>query len=191
MPSICRWTVSLVMGLATLLLPSCAPTSASALNSPLPVSNWTGYEQVIPDAKFDAVPITNGRDLLIHLKLTDESGKPVSVAQTDRPIIFEAYWCPHCQRTLITLFKDKDFMALHPIVVSMGYPPDTTLSQAVATSQKEFDILGLSGFTVYYSLGSVSQDVVPSYPTVIFTKRNKMYRLTGEHTSLVWHEIAQ
>lgn len=160
-----------------------------ATKSPaLQVSNLINYEKVTPDPHFDPQKFTNATQVLASLNLVTSTGKPVHLENSTHPIMFQAYWCPHCQRTLLLFTQNPILKHSGLILISSGYPLHTTLQQAVATTQKEFKELGISGFPVYYELHSIQ---VPSYPALIFKRAGSSYLLTGEHTEKVWEEAVR
>jgi|SRR5579875_180976 len=172
------------------LLTGCtnAANSGAAANSTLHVANLTGYEKTKPDAKFDPKQFANAKQVLSSMTIVNRDGKRVNLVNTTRPVIFAAYWCPHCQRTLVLFHQNSKLKNSDPIVISSGYPPHTTLKTAVATTDKEFSELGLSGFTVYYVVDPIQ---VPAWPTVIFNSNNTTDVLVGEHTPQVWEKAVQ
>lgn len=158
----------------------------SSQQSPvLKVSNLTAEEKVTPDPQFDPKELANASAYLASLTVVDEHGHKVKLNHTARPILFEAYWCPHCQRTLLLFHKTESIMKQAPIVISTGFPQGTILPEAVAASNKEFGLLGLSGFTVYYALGNVQ---VPTYPTLLFHQNQSVNLLIGEHSRHIWEQ---
>lgn len=153
--------------------------------STLQVSNLTSDQKTKLDANFDPNELSNVHDVLASLDLVDRDGHPVHLESTDRPIMFEAYWCPHCQRTLIMFNNNSTLKRSNPIIISSGYPAHTTLKDAVAAADKEFQLLSLSGFTVYYAINPIQ---VPGYPSLVFQNNGTTVVLTGEHTEGVWEQ---
>ncbi|GMA51860.1 hypothetical protein GCM10025857_32170 [Alicyclobacillus contaminans] len=173
----------LLMSACILLLTGCGLSHPA-----ITVSNLTGYEKAQPDASYDPQTLANADQVLNSLKVVDRNGQAVDLRNTNQPILFEAYWCPHCQRTLVLFQHNPVLMGAKPIVISCGFPKNTTLKQAIAASDKEFQLLGLSGFTVYYVVNPVQ---LPGYPTLLFHKGQAAHVLIGEHTSAVWEQAVR
>ena len=115
-------------------------------------------------------------------------GKKVTLNVDKQPLFFEAYWCPHCQRTLVALNKNKGQLKQLPVIVSEGFLTGTTLAEAVQITHQEFAALHLSGFQVDYILNPNAgvENAKHGYPTLAFLKRRKTFTLSGEHTVSVW-----
>lgn len=172
----------LLISACLLVVPGCGVAKHS---SGIQVSNLTGKDKIKPDGKFDPKQLANASAVLSNLTVVDAQGHSFKLSNTNRPILFEAYWCPHCQRTLVLFNKNSTIMNSKPIIVSTGFPAKTTLKEAVKASEKEFSLLGVSGFTVYYALPAVQ---VPSYPTLLFHQGQSTDVLLGEHTATVWEQ---
>lgn len=175
----------LLVSACLIVLPGCGTIKHTPA---IHVSNLTSAEKVKPDNQFDPKQLANAAEVLSSFTIVDKKGNEVHLTDSKRPILFEAYWCPHCQRTLILFHNTPAIMNAKPIVISTGFPANTTLQEAVAASKKEFDLLGVSGFTVYYALGNVH---VPSYPTLLFHQNQSTDLLSGEHTKQVWEQAMQ
>lgn len=144
-------------------------------------------EVVTPDPAFDVT--TANRSLYTQVKVLDKMGKQVTLNAANHPLLFEAYWCPHCQRTLVALNDNRGKLHQFPIVVSMGFSPGTPLSQAVKISHQELAYFHISGVQVYYLLDpNESKQVLQSYPTMVFPYQSHLDKLTGEHTLQVWEK---
>jgi thiol-disulfide isomerase/thioredoxin len=131
-----------------------------------------------PDTKFD--PVTKQVSYYSPIKVLDSNGNTVTLNANKSPIIFEAYWCPHCQRVLQELSHNRSQIQHVPTVVSMGFPQGTSLQQAVATTQDEFASLGITGFQVYYLLNPPRLNYV--FPTSVFSNSGQDELLVGEHS---------
>lgn len=173
----------LLVSVSLLMLTGCGNNTQQS--SVLKVSNLTAEEKVAPDPQFDPKELANASAYLASLTVVDENGNKLKLNHSTRPVLFEAYWCPHCQRTLVLFHKTAPIMKQAPLVISTGFPQGTTLPEAVTASKREFALLGLSGFTVYYALGNVQ---VPTYPTLLFHQNQSVNLLLGEHTKDIWEE---
>ncbi len=137
-----------------------------------------------PNPNFNAVSAkaTEYNKIAVFTK----NGQKILLNASQKPILFEAYWCPHCQRTLVLLnknLKNKDQM---PIIVSTGFPAGTTIAEANRVNQEEMSSLHIQGDEVYYLLDSDSDNSVQHIPMLVFPYHNKLDILYGEHTVNVW-----
>lgn len=161
-------------------------TSSTSGVSGMQFVNKIGLDIGHVNPKFDAQVATLG--LYSKVNVVTESGKKVTLDADKQPLLFEAYWCPHCQRTLVALNKNKDQLSKLPVLVSTGFAPGTTLEQATEITREEFTALGLKGFQVYYILDPFqSIKYVKHYPKMAFF-HEKTLTLTGEHTFSVWQK---
>ncbi|WP_161624330.1 hypothetical protein [Alicyclobacillus acidoterrestris] len=152
------------------------------------VSNLTQEEVVPLDNKMDWKDESKYMLELKKVSIVNSQGVSVSVTNLSEPLFFSAYWCPHCQRTLVSFDKNKSIIHDEPIVISTGFPPGTTLKQAVEATNREFHDLGVSGFKTYYCLSGISSSLVPIFPTIMFHNHDTIHVLVGEHTSSVWNK---
>lgn len=158
---------------------------STSLGDNAPFSVRTGESLVKPQSTWNAKPLSSTTYNDVHV--LDESGKPVTLDVSKSPILFEAYWCPHCQRTLVLLSSNMSDIKSKPILVSTGFAPNTTIQQAVSISHQEFKSLNLAKFKVYYLLDkSLLAKYVVSYPTLVFDKNGKAQEMLGEHTLPLW-----
>ena len=162
-----------------------SPTAGIGNNTPF--TNRLHKELVTPDPNYD--PVTVKQSLYNRISVLSSSGEKVQLNAHTQPVLFEAYWCPHCQRTLVLLHQNLKSLHHQPILVSSGFAAGTTLRQAVALSHAEIKDLGLNGFKVYYILGNNYSKFVPvGFPTLIFKQKNQLNMLSGEHTLSVWQK---
>lgn len=146
--------------------------------------NRTGDMRVAPNAKFDAE--IGERTSYTNISVLDSSGRHISLNASATPLFFEAYWCPHCQRTLVLWNKNRNGFRHMPLIVSMGFPPGTTLHEAVRVSDAEMNAFHIRNLAVYYLLGANAAQFVKEYPTLLFPWKGKVALLQGEHTLGVW-----
>ncbi|QQE79551.1 hypothetical protein [Alicyclobacillus sp. SO9] len=169
--------ILLMVVLGSLLLTGC-----SSQQPALKVQNLLNKEKTTPDSSFDVKSITPTE--LHSMTIVNKNGNPITFNKT-QPILFEAYWCPHCQRTLLLLSSGQSKLKNPPVIVSTGFPKNTSLKEAVATSKKEFKMLGITGFKVYYALKE-NKKLITGFPTLVFTMHSRRVKLVGEHTFSVW-----
>ncbi|MCY0875710.1 MAG: hypothetical protein OWT28_05530 [Firmicutes bacterium] len=115
------------------------------------------------------------------------SGTPVRLTPALLPALVAAYWCPHCQRTLVLWMRHQLSAMREPVLISTGFAPGTTLVQAEQLTRQEEAALHIHGLRVYYWLANW-QPVVKEFPTLLFSENGKEQMLQGEHTWHVWHK---
>ncbi|GEO28163.1 hypothetical protein AAC03nite_39480 [Alicyclobacillus acidoterrestris] len=168
----------------TTVTPSRSHTTAYIQNPPF--MNKLNLEVVTPSNTFNSFDMN--KSVYTNVPVYDSSGKKISLDVDKQPIFFEAYWCPHCQRTLVLWNKNHSKLQESPAIVSSGFEPGTTLSQAVALSRAEVNALGLKGFKIYFLLGSAQKYTPAGIPSLIFKDKNQIEMLAGEHTLLIWEK---
>ncbi len=153
-----------------------------------PFKNELGLMVVTPGASFN--PQTASSQLYNQVEALTAKGRMVMLNASRQPILFEAYWCPHCQRTLIALNKNKAHFKRLPVLVSEGFVPGTTLLQAIHLTSQEISAYHLNGFRVYYILNTneVAKNSKNGFPTLVFSRQGHLFTLTGEHTLAVWEK---
>ena len=170
------------------LFVGCGEISATGLSisNNYPFKNELRLMLVTPSASFN--PQTASSNIYSHVSVLTATGKKVILNAKNQPLLFEAYWCPHCQRTLVALNKNKSQLKHLPVLVSEGFVPGTTLTQAVQITRQEFSYFQFSSFQVYYIINSheVSKNAPNGFPTLSFVSQGQMLTLTGEHTLSVW-----
>lgn len=115
------------------------------------------------------------------------SGKLVNLDARRQPILFEAYWCPHCQRTIVMLNKHRSQLSSFPILVSFGFQPNTSLHQAIKLTSTELKALNIKNVKVYYVLQYHIRSYAPNgIPELVFSHSDKLESLSGEHTLQIW-----
>ncbi len=160
-------------------------TQQSSAQNP-PYINKLKVDILTPDAKFDASPVGSAYN---QIAVTSANGKTVTLDAANTPVLFEAYWCPHCQRTLVMLNKNRSKLQRMPILVSTGFAPGTSLSQAKALSDAEMKDLHIQNVQVYYLLNTQEfQKFVATFPTFVFDYHHNVEMLTGEHTVPMWEK---
>lgn len=139
-----------------------------------------------PNSTFNDLTVKSG--LYDHMKAMTADGRRVILNAQQQPLLFEAYWCPHCQRTLVLLDQSRSQLRRLPVVVSVGYFAGTSLAKAVQISREEMTELHLKGFTVDYILAPDAgvKYAGHGYPTLAFYTGGKLLTLSGEHTLAVW-----
>lgn len=166
---------------------SASTKSATGQETNIAFHNELKMEMVTPISSFNPTPATS--PVYKHVEVYTKSGRKVMLDASKTPLLFTAYWCPHCQRTLVLLRKNLSSFTKKPIVVAMGYVPHTTLREATQLEDAEVKSLGLQGLTVYYLLDSNATKYVPvAYPTLVFMYQGKLERMNSEHTLAVWEK---
>ncbi len=149
--------------------------------------NELKMEMVTPISSFNPTATTS--PVYEHVTVYAANGSKVSLNARKTPLLFTAYWCPHCQRTLVLLSKNRAVLRQKPIVIAMGYVPHTTLSEAKQLEDAEVKSLGLHGLAVYYLLDPNATKYVPvAYPTLAFMHGGKLLLMNSEHTLAVWEK---
>ncbi|RIV29300.1 hypothetical protein D2Q93_00085 [Alicyclobacillaceae bacterium I2511] len=129
-------------------------------------------------------------DLYHHISVYAANGRQVALDVAKQAVLFSAYWCPHCQRTLVLLDEHQLSMKTLPVIVSTGFAPGTSLQTAKRLTAEEKRGLHLSGMTVYYLLGSgFRQFVSEGFPTLAYESKGRVNLLVGEHTLQVWQHV--
>lgn len=152
-------------------------------NSPFTIKVKDDLTQ--PAEKWDAKTVNDS--LYNSVKVLNQNGKAVTLNVSNTPLLFEAYWCPHCQRTIVMLSANRSSLNKVPTIISTGFAPNTSIKQAVYISDQEFKALDLHKFKVYYLLNhSLLSKYVTDYPTLVFQKNGHTERFAGEHTLNLW-----
>jgi thiol-disulfide isomerase/thioredoxin len=181
-----RWAFGLAV-VCLGVLGGCAPLLGGPQQNP-PFAVKVNEQKVTPDSALDAVPADAAR--YRSITVFDANGRRVTLDAANAPVLFVAYWCPHCQRTLQLLSQNRSELRRLPVMVSMGFVPGTPLSEAVRLTQQEETALHLSGFKTYYALDPSSRQWIPrGYPTLVFDRNGALQMLYGEHTLDVWQKV--
>lgn len=153
-----------------------------------------GNPPFINKLKTDIVPqISTFNDVVVNstqyndVPVYTEGGKIVHLDARRQPILFEAYWCPHCQRTLVMLNKHRSQFGRFPILVSFGFQPNTSLHQAIKLTNAETKAFNIKNVKVYYILQYHIRNYAPNgIPELVFFHNGKLESLSGEHTLQIW-----
>ncbi|WP_054970784.1 hypothetical protein [Alicyclobacillus ferrooxydans] len=150
-----------------------------------PFANRLKEEPATPDPKFD--PTQGQANVYDNVTVYTADGTKVVLNASQIPILFEAYWCPHCQRTLVLLHHNRSKLKQFPVLVSMGFAQGTSLAEAVKITQQEDQYFHLTNVKQYYYLGNNSQNLVPEgFPTMAFPGQGAVLTMAGEHTLGAW-----
>ncbi|WP_051343645.1 TlpA family protein disulfide reductase [Alicyclobacillus herbarius] len=179
-----RWSAIAVTLASVFLTVGCQPVYKSQTVSPTTFTNRLNDEKATPIKKFDAT--RKGASLYAKVTVYDANGRKVTLDAKKQPLLFEAYWCPHCQRTIVLLHKHANQLAEMPVLVSVGYAKGTTLTQAKRISDEEVRAFGLKNMKVYYLLDGDHGQY--SFPTLAFNHNGQVELLKGEHTLAVWKQ---
>ncbi|MCL6600306.1 MAG: thioredoxin [Alicyclobacillus macrosporangiidus] len=118
-------------------------------------------------------------------------GAPLTLNPSDRPVVFLAYWCPHCQRTLVLWDQHWSELPVKPVIVATGFEPGTPLDQAKQIEADEIRGLNLQHirFDAYLLDTDVGKKVIQAYPQVVFQQGDRLLTFTGERTLAVWKQV--
>lgn len=178
MKTLLAWTLLFTAAIGCGIQPSKDPVSNIIFE------NRLGDEIHGQDSNFDLIPIGDSSNNLV---VSSESGSKVTLDVLNAPLFFEAYWCPHCQRTLVLFNEHEREINKLPVIISTGFPPGTDLQQAVNVTKTEFTHLGLHGFTIYYLLGD-TKGLIPQFPAMMFRYNGLTATISGEHTWDIWKQ---
>ncbi|MBX5435700.1 MAG: hypothetical protein IRZ33_00620 [Alicyclobacillaceae bacterium] len=151
-----------------------------------PFANKLSVDRVTPNPRFDPVPADP--TLYTHVAVLTADGEQVVLDARRHPVLFVAYWCPHCQRTLVALAHHRATLGSAPDIVSMGFVQGTSLAEAKRLTEEEVTALHLArlGKTYYLLNGNTHQYIPNGYPTLVFTRGGQLQMLYGEHAVQVW-----
>ncbi|MCY0876809.1 MAG: hypothetical protein OWT28_11150 [Firmicutes bacterium] len=122
-----------------------------------------------------------------HIHVQESSGRWTTLDAMTHPVLFVAYWCPHCQRTLVMLQKNASHMTQWPTIVFTGYPPGFPLKWAKAIEAQELRALHLHFIKdPLYLIGNADMKYITGFPYLMFKDNGKLTSLVGEHTFPVW-----
>lgn len=160
-------------------------TAVSAGGGNPSFSVLTSVDKMTPDGQFD--PTLASEQTYAKVTVYDAEGHKVTLDARKQPILFEAYWCPHCQRTIQMFEKQIGQLPVKPVLVSLGFAKGTTFLQAKAIGEEETAALGIKGLSVYYFIDPNTAKYVPEgYPTMVFNDGETLKSLYGEHTFSAW-----
>jgi len=165
-------------------LPS-ASEQVDAVGNP-PFQNKLNIEVAPLDSNYD--PIKAKTADFTNIQVVNAQGKPITLDAKKQPILLVAYWCPHCQRTLVLLSKNINRLSHIPIIISMGFRLGTTLAEAKDLTDDEESFLHLSSqFKIYYGLNVNANELIPiGYPTLVYNDGRTLAMLYAEHTFAIW-----
>lgn len=174
------------------LVKEVTPTSkplAKKISDPVnipPFQNELKDEVVPLDTKFD--PVRVSKTLFDHIDVVNAEGKKVVLNASQTPVLFEAYWCPHCQRTIKMLAEHWSSLKNKPIFISTGFPNGTPLSEAVMVSRDEMRFMKVPKPTVYYLIGSSAEKYISIIPDLVFERDRQLWMLNREHIFPIWQK---
>ncbi|WP_062305363.1 TlpA family protein disulfide reductase [Alicyclobacillus sendaiensis] len=153
---------------------------------PLVFQNLTGAMNQGQDPRWDPRPASSG--LYGAVTVWTASGRQEVLTADRQPLLFAAYWCPHCQRTLQLLTSIRHRLRRMPVIVNVGYPAGTSLQTAVRIAREEDAALHLAPFEeVFILTPSAGDRYAPlGYPTLVFRQGNALWSLYGEHRAEIW-----
>lgn len=167
--------------------PSVQQSSASAQNALLPpFTNNLNVEKGTPSNQFDAIAVSPSK--FQQIPVLDSTGHLVLLNPAKQPVLIEAYWCPHCQRTLVMLNRKN--LKNPPVLAAAGFPQGTTLQEALARTQAEEKAFHLKFAKVYYMIDpKVQSELITEFPELIFSNKGRLEKLQGEHTWSIWKKV--
>lgn len=183
----------LALGIGVLLLypffyslPSNATTAVTP--SLPPFQDLLGVEKVSLDKKFDIQTPYNQKTYRT-ITVQSVNGKNTTISVTNNnPVAFVAYWCPHCERTLVMWSQHRKAITHFPSLVFVGYPNGTPFSAAKERALAELNYFHIEG-KIYFIIGNQANAYTPKgFPDLYFLHGNKVVHLFGEHTWSVWKE---
>lgn len=158
-----------------------------SLGSNPPYTNELTLDVAQPIATFQPTKTTS--PVYNHVVVYTATGTKIVLQAKAQPLLFTAYWCPHCQRTLALLSKNASTLHVQPTVIAMGFAPGTTLAQAVSLEAQEIQDLHLQPFTIDYLLDPNQIRYVPeAYPTLVFPYHRGLAMISYEHTLAAWRQ---
>jgi thiol-disulfide isomerase/thioredoxin len=171
-----------VISTISILVSGCGLTSSSYP----PFKVLLDVQKVTPSPSFDAQVVD--AQLYSHVQVYTEDGKRVVLDAKQHPLLFVAYWCPHCQRTLVDLEKNQHQLKELPFVINMGFGPGASLAKAKLIEHQEMQALGLQSMKFYYVVNDPKeQRYIPNgFPTLVFSRGDQLLSLYGEHQFDVW-----
>lgn len=186
-----RWWLALVVPGLLWITAGCgvtAPKTTSQLAPKNPPFQVLLKSEVVPVGQsFD--PTTVQTSVYNDISVYTASGNQVTLDATKQPILITAYWCPHCQRTLVLLQSHQSKLKQLPVVIATGFAAGTTLKQAVKLEQQEERGLNLKSYQIYYDIDPSYASLVPQgFPTFVFPSNGKVSTLVGEKALSVWQQ---
>ncbi len=158
-----------------------------AENTNPPFTNRLTSEETTPITIYQPQQVSNAT-AYTQLTVYTATGKKVVLNAATTPLLFEAYWCPHCQRTLVLLNKKRAQLRHFPTLISTGFVPGTSLQSAVHLTDEEATAFGIHHVQTYYLLADW-HSLVPEFPMLIFRPAHgQVEKLVGEHTFSVWQQ---
>ncbi|QQE78040.1 hypothetical protein [Alicyclobacillus sp. SO9] len=191
-----KWAGLTAVFVGSLSLVGCGSHVNSAANKTAPAADAAGNPPFQNKLKMEIGrkinrynPYSVNAGVFSNVKVETPQGKTVFLNANKQPILFTAYWCPHCQRTLVLLKKNLSQLPVRPIVVSMGFASGTTLAEAKKLETQEEKVLGLgTAFQIDYGLSLGKKDVPKGFPTLVYSDGTQLRMLYGEHTLKIWKE---
>ncbi|WP_041695143.1 TlpA family protein disulfide reductase [Alicyclobacillus acidocaldarius] len=165
-----------------------AKTSGRDRPHPLVFQNLTGAMNQGQDPRWDPRPASVG--LYGAVPVWTASGRQEVLTPERQPLLFAAYWCPHCQRTLQLLTAIRHRLKHMPVIVNVGYPAGTSLQTAIRIAREEDAALHLAPFEqVFILTPSAGDRYAPlGYPTLVFRQGSALWSLYGEHRAEIWEK---
>ncbi|WP_206885211.1 TlpA family protein disulfide reductase [Alicyclobacillus mali (ex Roth et al. 2021)] len=193
------WVLALA-GWVAVLMAGCGTVENAAMSGqpgkssgrdrahPLVFQNLTGEMNEGQDPRWDPQPASS--DLYGAVTVWTATGQKELLSADAQPLLFAAYWCPHCQRTLELLTSIRQRLKRDPVIVNVGYPAGTSLKTAVRIAREEDATLHLAPFKeVFVLTPSAGDRYAPlGYPTLVFRQGNDLWSLYGQHRAAVWEK---
>ena len=182
-------TLAVFGAFTSLLQVGYAKTSLKPTNNfNLPPFRDVSSVEVVPLTKTDNAVVVSSKTYN-HVVTQNNTGEKVVLNASKKPMLFVAYWCPHCERTLFMWKKDH---AKFPDLVFVGYPNGTKFAMAKnrAWSEIHYFHLPVKSSQVYFVIGNQQAKYVPQgFPNYIYAQHHQDKSLLGEHTWHVWQSV--
>lgn len=150
-------------------------------------TNLLDVDLVQPISTWDAKPVPN-QAAESAIRVQTESGQWVTLNAKQHPILFVAYWCPHCQRTLVLMNQHFHSPNDWPTIVYVGYANGFPLSSAVKIADEEKETFHLSFTKPYFLIGTVEKKYIDGFPFLAFADGKQVDFIVGEHTWPMWEK---
>jgi len=134
-----------------------------------------------------------------HLSLLDSQGHSVHLP-TNRPVLFFAWWCPHCHAALRALKRDKDLSHLTFVSMYLNAMPAhgkpaliRTANDAKQITESSLASLGIhipSDHILYLMPRSAANSTAMGVPVLVEHTRSGWYAMNGAPSdSTVWQRV--
>lgn len=155
-----------------------------------PFQNITAFEKVTPSSVWNPTKVSVST--YEHVLAINNNGKKSVLDAKKQPMLFLAYWCPHCERTIDMWTIHQKQIKSFPLLVFVGYPDGTSLAIAKqrAWAELHYFHVPVKENGVYFVIGSKQTKYVPNgFPALFFERGHYIESLLGEHTWSIWKKV--